>query len=86
MPVYKYRDVSEMPDDTWHEKGSPELFRAIRATWEFAQRVTRPRFPPGVYKHRSIEDAERLRDAWESDNFEAFRERRRKSENPGGSQ
>ncbi len=81
MPVYKYRDVSEMPDDTWHEKGSPGLFRAIRQTWEFARRTTRPRFPSGVYKHRSIEDADELREAWEEGNFKAFCERRSASAN-----
>lgn len=79
MPVYKYRDISEMPDDTWHERSSPELFRAIRGTWELARRTTRPSFPPGVYKHRSIEDAEKLRSRWERENFEAFQRRRAKS-------
>jgi hypothetical protein len=37
----------------------------------------RPRhFPPGVYKHRSIEDAQRLRDPWEEADFQAFWKRR----------
>jgi len=34
------------------------------------------RFPPGVFKHRSIEDAERLREVWEDANFEAHLRRR----------
>ena len=76
MPVRKFRDVSEMPDDHWYEPGDPALFRAIRACWDFAQRTTRPSFPPGVYKHRSIEEAERQRELWEEENFEAFRRRR----------
>ncbi len=76
MPVYKYRDVSEMEERSWHEPGDPELFLAIRATWELAQRTTQPRFPPGVYKHRSIAMAERLREAWEQANFESFHARR----------
>ena len=76
MPVFKYRDVSEMVDRTWHAPGSPELFRAIRATWELAERTTPLRFPPGVYRHRSIEAAEQLREAWEQANFAAFHARR----------
>jgi hypothetical protein len=79
MPVYKYRDVSEMVDRTWREQGDPALFGAIRAAWEFAQRTTQPRFPPGVYKHRSILEAEELREAWEQANFESFRARRSRS-------
>ena len=76
MPVYKYHDVSGMDDGGWHQPGSRDLFRAIRATWELARRTTQPRFPPGVYKHRSIEAAERLRDEWEQATFDSFRKRR----------
>lgn len=77
MPVFKYRDVSQMADRSWREPGDPDLFRAIRATWDRAQRTVRPRFPPGVHKHRSIADAQALSDAWERANFEAFHARRR---------
>ena len=76
MPVHKYRDVSEMKDRSWRQPGDPDLFRAIRATWDLAQRTIQPRFPPGVYKHRSIEAAEKLREEWERANFESFRKRR----------
>ena len=76
MPVYKYRHVSEMDNRTWREPGDPALFRAIRETWDFAQRTTRPHFPPGVYKHLSIAAAEGLRESWEQANFEALRARR----------
>ena len=76
MPAYKYRDVGEMKDRSWRQPGDPALFRAIRATWDLARRTTQPRFPPGVYKHRSIEPAEELREEWEQANFESFRKRR----------
>lgn len=76
MPVYKYRHVSEMEDRTWRQPGDPALFRVIRGTWDFAHRTTRPRFPPGVYKHRSPAAADRLREAWEQENFKSFRARR----------
>jgi hypothetical protein len=76
MPVYKYRHVGDMGHRTWREPGDPRLFRAIRATWELARRTTRPRFPPGVYKHASIALAEVLREAWEQANFDAFHTRR----------
>ncbi len=75
MPVRKFRDVSEMEGNTWHQPGAPQLFEAIRRTWEFAHRTLRPHFPPGVYKHRSIEDAERLRESWDRANFVAYRAR-----------
>jgi hypothetical protein len=33
------------------------------------------RFPPGVHKHRSIDDAQALRERWQEANFRAFWER-----------
>jgi hypothetical protein len=77
MPVEKFRDVSEMEGNTWYEPGDPRLFDAIRAVWDLAARITQPSFPAGVYKHRSIEEANALREEWDRANFEAFRERRR---------
>jgi hypothetical protein len=76
VPVHKYRDVSDMEDRTWRAPGDPTLWRAIAAAWDFAHRTTRPSFPPGVYRHRSLEEAEERREAWERRNFEAFRRRR----------
>ena len=75
MPVRKFRSVTEMEGNTWRRLGDPQLFQAIRGTWDFARRTLRPRFPPGVYKHRSIEDAERQRQRWGEANFEAYRAR-----------
>ena len=77
MPVRKYRSVEEMDGNTWREPGDPALFRAIKATWEFAERTLQPRFPPGVYKHRSIEEADKVREAWGKANFKAYRARLR---------
>ena len=76
MSIKKFRDVSEMTD-TWLAPASPELARAIKNVWDLARRVCPLHFPHGVYKHRSIEDAEALRAQWERANFEAHQRRRR---------
>ena len=76
MPIKKFRDVSEMEAELWRDPGDPALFQAMARVWEFAMKTTRPRFPPGVYKHASIEDAERLRLQWEDANFRSFGARR----------
>jgi hypothetical protein len=77
MPVRRFRDVSEMEDTLWHERG-PELFGAIRRVWDFAARTVPLRFPPGVHRHRSIEEADAQRERWAQANFDAFHARRRK--------
>lgn len=73
MPVKKFRDVSEM-EEVVYEPGSPRLFEVIRHVWGLADVICPLRFPPGVFKHRSIEDAEALREQWENANFRAHRE------------
>lgn len=78
MPIKKFRDISEM-EDVWHEPGSPELFAVIRHVWSLSDRICPLRFPPGVHKHRTIEDAEALRDTWEEANFLAHQERMKTS-------
>src|SRR5262249_25267249 len=78
MPVRKFRDVSEMEDSLWHDRGDPALFRAMRSTWEFASRTVGLRFPPGVHKYRSFEAADAQREIWGDVNHEAFQSRRRR--------
>ncbi len=72
MPVRKFRSVGEMQSPPWRSAGDPSLARAIAATWELAERVAPQRFPPGVYRHRSIGSAERLREQWAVANFRRF--------------
>lgn len=75
MPVRKFRRVEDMPAP-WLEPGDPALYLAIAGVWDFGQRLGSPRFPPGVYKHRTLEDMNRLDEAWAKANFRAFWERR----------
>lgn len=76
MPIRKFRSVEDMPGERGYEPGSPELARAIERVWSFARRTCPRHFPPGVYRHRSIEEAQALREQWEAANFEAFWQRR----------
>jgi hypothetical protein len=84
MPVRKFRDLQAMEDSLWRESGDPALWRAIARVWRFAAQTVPRHFPPGVYKHRSIEDAKRLRNQWKEADFRALQERRRmKADEPG---
>ena len=74
MGVKTFRSVEEMESAVWREPG-PALWRAIKAVWDFAERTVGARFPPGVYKHRSIEDAQKLRERWDEENFRRYQER-----------
>ncbi len=76
MPVRKFRSLQEMEDSLWREPGEPELLKAIRSVWSFAARTCPRRFPPGVYKHRSLEEAQRQREIWEEESFQELWRRR----------
>lgn len=67
MPVRKFRSVEEMNQPLWRRPGDPELYRAIARLWEFGQKTGSKRFPPGVYKHRSIEDLQEQCRRWEAE-------------------
>ena len=67
MPVRKLRQLPEHDDSVWLPMDDPRLGTTIKGVWSLAGRLCPARFPPGVYKHRSIEDANRQVEAWERD-------------------
>jgi len=75
MPVRRFRSAQAMNQPRWREPGEPELLRAIEAVWSFGRRTFARRFPPGVYKHASIESLNAQTEVWAAANFEAFHRR-----------
>lgn len=73
MPVRRFRDVSEMESPVY-ERGSAQLYAVICHVWGLPDQIFPLRFPSGLFKHRSIEEAEALREQWEEANFRAHRE------------
>ncbi len=71
MPVRRFRSVEEMNQPRWRKPGDPELYAAIAALWRLGARTGRRRFPPGVHKHRSIEQLNATRERWAQANFDA---------------
>jgi hypothetical protein len=65
MPIRKFRSVGEMNQEDWLSPNDPRLARSIRTCWEMASRLSPITFPPGVYKHRSIQALNRQSEEWE---------------------
>ena len=64
MPVEKYRSVEEM-EESWVTPGTDE-HRSIRAVFELVSLFAPERaLPPGVFKYRTVEEADRERERWE---------------------
>jgi len=66
MPVRKLTEPEQAEELCWLEPGDPRLARRIAAVWQLSRRLAPRRFPPGVYRHRSVEEANRLADEWDA--------------------
>jgi hypothetical protein len=66
MPVRRFRSIEEMKRPHWRKPGDPELYASIRVVWAFGRRTRPRRFPPGVFKHRSIEDLNAQTRRWQA--------------------
>ena len=75
MPVHRYRDVRDMPDRTVVDRDDPNLWASIARIWESGRRLSPPRFPAGVYKHRTIEEMNRQTEEWARRNAASRRDR-----------
>jgi hypothetical protein len=62
-------------DSVWLAPDDPRLIPTIVAVWERSRRLSPPNFPPGVYKHASIESANRMSERWEREAIEHARGR-----------
>ncbi len=75
MPVHRLRDLDEAEESCWSDPRDPALWRRIAVAWQLSARLAPRRFPPGVYRHCLIEEANRQSEAWEAAQI-AARQRR----------
>jgi hypothetical protein len=77
MPVRRFHSVEEMKGEAhWRQPGTPELWRAVAGVWDLGRRTSCRRFPPGVYRHRTIESLEALSEQWAETRFRQFQDAR----------
>lgn len=65
MPIKKYRSVEQMPSLAWCDALDPANLRRAGDVSALAARLHPRRFPAGLYRYRSIEEASQAREAWE---------------------
>ena len=64
MPIRKFRSIDEMKEPRWRRPGDPGILLALAALLEIGRRTNSRSFPPGVHKHASIEEMQRVQDSW----------------------
>jgi hypothetical protein len=68
MPVYRFRSIEEMKATRPRlAAGDPRLAVVFSEIQRLGRALHPRRFPPGVYRNRSIEDADRRAAGWLAD-------------------
>lgn len=65
MPVRKFRSVADMPEAAFRDPDDPDNIRLACRLSDLAFRLHPRRFPRGVHRYRSIEEAHLARARWE---------------------
>ncbi|MSP62088.1 MAG: hypothetical protein EXR72_17490 [Myxococcales bacterium] len=74
MPVRRLRSLQDAETTLFRDPKDPLFWPTIATVWGLAERLCPPRFPPGLHKHRTIDEANRQTEAWEA---AAIRSRRK---------
>ena len=62
MPVYKFRTFEDAEKALWNFNPDEIYFAQIAELWAFADKLSRPIYPGGIFKFKSLDDANRHRD------------------------
>lgn len=65
MPLEKYRSVDGMRSPRWSDPMDPDNLRRAGDVSALAARLHPRRFPAGLHKYRSTEEASKARHGWE---------------------
>lgn len=74
MPVYRYKSHEDARRAQWRKPGDPQIGPTLRALLSLSSALTDGLAPPrGLFKFRSIEEANAHRDAWERERIRQIR-------------
>jgi hypothetical protein len=76
MPFEKYRGVEEMPPVPPCKSLDEECLRRIAALWRWSSAVSPRIYPRGVFKFRSLEEAQEARERVTQENVDRLRRER----------
>jgi len=62
MPVFKYKTFEDAEKALWNLAPDERYFERIADLWEFANRINPISYPKGIFKFKTIEEANRHRE------------------------
>jgi hypothetical protein len=80
--IKKFRSFEEADDALHCFELDQEYFERIAQLWYFVDRLCPRDYARGIFRYRSIEEANRQAEEWLEENTKHFREQRRRNEDP----
>ena len=79
MPVYKYKTFEEAERALWNFHPDKAYYKRVAELWEFANKLNPITYPKGIFKFKTIEEANKHRDEFEIEWAKKMRAKRKKS-------
>lgn len=80
MAVYKYKTFEEAERALWNFNPDENHFRKVAELWDFARRLNPIAYPRGIFKFKTIEEANKHRQDFELEHaLKLQKERQEKS-------
>lgn len=67
MPIYKYKSFEEAERALWNFHPDEAYYEKVAELWEFANKLSPINCPQGIFKFKSIEEANKHREEFELD-------------------
>jgi hypothetical protein len=79
MPVFKYKTFEEAERALWNFKPDENYFKRVAELWDFANQLNPIRYPRGIFKFKTIEEANRHREEIELEHARQIQQMRKSS-------
>lgn len=65
MPVYKFKTFYDASRAQWNFYPDAAYLKNVSDLWNFANKLSPMVYPQGIFKYRTLEDANKERQKWE---------------------
>lgn len=77
MPVYKFKTFEEAERALWNFHPDEAYYSRVAELWNFANKLSPVSYPRGIFKFRSLEEANKQREEWELNRARDIQSKRR---------
>jgi len=82
MPVFKYKTFEKARKALWNFHPNAAYFKQVAELWDIADKLSPISYPKGVFKYKSINEANKQRKNWEMDYAKKMRLSKTRPLNP----